>query len=205
MRRVLDSAKRADDKNGMTMLYTIRAHVEDLLGANAAARQDAIKAIGHSSEREVLGYAGWSLALAGDIGHAQAVQQELERRYTFDTIARRVYLPVLRANLEKDKPLEAIGRLQAATPYERATSGGTSGGTSVMYVVYVRGEACLRAGQGRAAATEFQKILDCPGLGGEFTGRLARASGLGPSVRRRGRYNEKSNGLPGFLHALEGC
>ena len=33
-----------------------------------------------------------------------------------------------------------------------------------LYAVYVRGEVYLRAGQGSAAATEFQKIVDHRGL-----------------------------------------
>ena len=35
---------------------------------------------------------------------------------------------------------------------------------SGLYTVYVRGEAQLAAGQGHAAATEFQKILDHSGI-----------------------------------------
>jgi hypothetical protein len=35
---------------------------------------------------------------------------------------------------------------------------------SCLYHVYVRGEAYLAAGQGRAAAAEFQKILDHSGI-----------------------------------------
>ena len=160
LQRALDSAKRKDDKEGMAMLYAIRAHVGALLGSHAAARQDANNALGLSSERDVLSYAGWALALAGDTSRAQGVEKELERRYTFNTIARRVYLPVLRAHLGREKPLEAVGGLQAAIPYEFATGGGTS----VMYAIYVRGDAYRRAGQGAAAAVEFQKIVDRPGL-----------------------------------------
>jgi hypothetical protein len=33
-----------------------------------------------------------------------------------------------------------------------------------MYPVYVRGEAYLKAGQGRQAAQEFQKIIDHRGI-----------------------------------------
>ena len=41
--------------------------------------------------------------------------------------------------------------------------------------MYVRGEAYLAAGQGKAAAAEFQKILDHSGIVGNcWTGALAR-------------------------------
>jgi hypothetical protein len=46
---------------------------------------------------------------------------------------------------------------------------------SCLYHVYVRGEAYLAAGQGSAAAAEFQKILDHSGIVWNcWTGALAR-------------------------------
>jgi eukaryotic-like serine/threonine-protein kinase len=53
-----------------------------------------------------------------------------------------------------------------------------------LYPAYVRGQAYLRAGQGGLAAVEFQKMLDHPGIVGNFvTGALAhvqlgRAQGM---------------------------
>ncbi|MFZ0884991.1 MAG: hypothetical protein WAN14_16440, partial [Candidatus Acidiferrales bacterium] len=46
---------------------------------------------------------------------------------------------------------------------------------SCLYPTYVRGEAYLTAGQGSAAATEFQKIVDHSGIvWNRWTGALAR-------------------------------
>jgi hypothetical protein len=46
---------------------------------------------------------------------------------------------------------------------------------SCLYHVYVRGEAYFAAGQGSAAAAEFQKILDHSGIAWNcWTGALAR-------------------------------
>jgi hypothetical protein len=46
---------------------------------------------------------------------------------------------------------------------------------SCLYHVYIRGEAYLAAGQGSAAAAEFQKILDHSGIVWNcWTGALAR-------------------------------
>jgi eukaryotic-like serine/threonine-protein kinase len=67
--------------------------------------------------------------------------------------------------------IAVIEGLQAAAPYELASSGGTS----AMYAVFVRGEAYVRAHEGRAAAAEFQKIIDHPGISGSSpVGPLAR-------------------------------
>jgi len=62
---------------------------------------------------------------------------------------------------------KAIEALAAAVPYELGV------GFS-LYPVYLRGEAYLAAKQGTAAAVEFQKILDHPGVvANELIGALA--------------------------------
>ena len=77
------------------------------------------------------------------------------------------YLPVLHALAELDRraPLMAVERLQAAIPYDLAIPGtGFFGHFGGLYPAYVRGEAHLAAGHGQQAVTEFQKILDHPGV-----------------------------------------
>ena len=62
---------------------------------------------------------------------------------------------------------KAIEALAAAVPYELGV------GFS-LYPVYLRGEVYLAAKQGTAAAVEFQKILDHPGVvANELIGALA--------------------------------
>jgi eukaryotic-like serine/threonine-protein kinase len=53
--------------------------------------------------------------------------------------------------------------LQAAAPYELGEIAFELN-YACLYPVHIRGEAYLAAGQGAAAATEFQKILDHRGL-----------------------------------------
>ena len=71
---------------------------------------------------------------------------------------RRAFLPTLRARiaLNRGKAAQAIELLRATAPYEL--------GEWALYPAYVRGEAYLAAREGRAAALEFQKILDHRGL-----------------------------------------
>jgi len=87
------------------------------------------------------------------------------------------YLPTLRAQIllgksmmapsdaasAKDAARKAVEELQAATPYEFGTPG-NSAFTIGGYPVYVRGAAYLQAGQGTEAVTEFQKIVERPGV-----------------------------------------
>jgi hypothetical protein len=64
--------------------------------------------------------------------------------------------------------------LQAAAPIEFGGIPFILNG-SCLYPVYVRGEAYLAAGQGKAAAVEFQKILDHGGLVWNcWTGTMAK-------------------------------
>jgi tetratricopeptide (TPR) repeat protein len=65
--------------------------------------------------------------------------------------------------LDKKNPDSALKILQAATPLELGQIGFVLN-TSCLYDVYVRGDAYLAAGQGGAAAAEFQKILDHNGI-----------------------------------------
>ena len=57
---------------------------------------------------------------------------------------------------------KAVEALAAAEPYELGQ--GTNVFHFYLYPVYLRGEAYLAAKQGSAAAVEFQKILDHPGV-----------------------------------------
>jgi eukaryotic-like serine/threonine-protein kinase len=75
--------------------------------------------------------------------------------------------------LNKKNPTAALNTLQAASGIELGQIAFVAN-ISCLYHVYVRGEAYLAAGQGSAAATEFQKILDHSGIVWNcWTGALA--------------------------------
>jgi hypothetical protein len=75
--------------------------------------------------------------------------------------------------LDRKNPTLALNALQAATPVELGTIPFTVN-NSCLYPTYVRGEAYLAAGQGGAAAAEFQKVLDHGGVVWNcWTGALA--------------------------------
>ncbi len=80
-------------------------------------------------------------------------------------------------------PASTLSTLQAASPIELGQIQFVAN-ISCLYPVYVCGEAYLAAGQGSAAAAEFQKILDHSGIAWNcWTGALAhlgvaRANGL---------------------------
>jgi hypothetical protein len=87
-----------------------------------------------------------------------------------------LWLPSIQAQsaLDRKSPNSALNALQPASPLEL---GETPFGNNIscLYPVYVRAQAYLAAGQGNAAAAEFQKILDHSGIVWNcWTGALAR-------------------------------
>ena len=87
-----------------------------------------------------------------------------------------LWLPAIQAQLALDRknPASALNAPQAASPIELGSIQFVNN-ISCLYHVDVRGEAYLAAGQGSAAAAEFQKILDHSGIVWNcWTGALAR-------------------------------
>jgi tetratricopeptide (TPR) repeat protein len=86
-----------------------------------------------------------------------------------------LWLPAIQAKLALDRknPASAITVSQGASSIELGQIAFVAN-ISCLYHVYVRGEAYLAAGQGNAAAAEFQKILDHNGIVWNcWTGALA--------------------------------
>src|SRR5208337_1329887 len=76
--------------------------------------------------------------------------------------------------LDRKNPTAALTALQAAAPPIEFGQISFVTNISCLYPTYVRGEAHLAAGQGSAAAAEFQKIIDHSGIVQNcWTGALA--------------------------------
>ncbi len=158
-RRATASAERADEKETAAS-YEANAAVREALFGNASeARQRAASALGLSMGRDVQYGVALAHALIGDSARAQALADDLDKRFPEDTIVQFNYLPALRGQIALDRNgvPKAIEFLQAATPYELGVYAG-------LYPAYVRGEAYLAANRGSEAAAEFQKILDHRGI-----------------------------------------
>jgi hypothetical protein len=119
-----------------------------------------------SNGRDAQYVAALALALNKDEGGARVLLEDLEKRFPEDTIVRFNYLPTLRAQLaliDSKGAAKAIEALTVASPYELGIPGSSTFWTN-LYPVYVRGEAYLAAHQGVLATSEFQKILNWPGV-----------------------------------------
>jgi tetratricopeptide (TPR) repeat protein len=134
---------------------------------------DALKLVPTSQGVEA--EAALAFAMAGDKARAESLAQGLGKRFPLDTQMQSLWLPAIQAQLALDNrnPSTALIALQAASPIEFGSIGFLNN-ASCLYHVYIRGEAYLAAGQGKAAAAEFQKILDHSGIVWNcWTGALA--------------------------------
>jgi tetratricopeptide (TPR) repeat protein len=177
MKRAVDSSVRADDKENSAVWQAIAAQREAAYGNESEARRMAAEALklapaspGAESE------AALAFALAGDTARAESIAQDLGKRFPLHTQMQSLWLSAIRAQLALDKknPGAALNALRAATPIELGAIPFVLN-ASCLYPTYVRGEAYLAGGEGRAAAAEFQKILDHSGIVWNcWTGALAR-------------------------------
>ena len=163
-RRAVASAERAEEKETAASYEADVALREALFGNAAEARQRAATALRLSIGRDVQYEAALAFALAGDAARAEALADDLAKRFPEDTLVQFNYLPTIHAQgvLLRMDHSKAIEVLQLAASYELGTP--TDRVSPALYPVYVRGEAYLTAHQGSEAAAEFQKILDHPGV-----------------------------------------
>jgi hypothetical protein len=113
--------------------------------------------------------------MAGDTARAESLAQDLGKRFPLDTQMQSLWLPAIQAQLALDKKNPAARPDACKLPPHRVREQiPFVNNISCLYPTYVRGEAYLAAGQGTAAAAEFQKILDHSGIVWNcWTGALA--------------------------------
>lgn len=127
-------------------------------GDTASAVQEAKSAITMDRAKSVESDAALALALCGDAAQANALITKLDKISPHGTIVQFEILPMVRAALLlHSDPGKAVETLGASERYELSQY-------AHLYPPYLRGQAYLAAKQGKAAAVEFQKILDHPGV-----------------------------------------
>jgi eukaryotic-like serine/threonine-protein kinase len=175
--QAVNSAVRADDKESAAIDLANLAFQEAVFGDAAEARkaaEDALK-LAPASPGVAVG-AALAFAAIGDSPRAESLAQDLNKRYPLGTQMQLLWLPTIQAQLalSRKNPAAALTALDPASAIELGLVP-FSNNTSCLFPVYVRGEAYLASGQGRAAAVEFQRVLDHTGIVGTcWTGALAR-------------------------------
>jgi serine/threonine protein kinase/tetratricopeptide (TPR) repeat protein len=195
-RRAVDSAVRADSKEGAALWQVNAALREAELGNIAAAKQGVSAALAMSPGRDVKVISALALARVGDTVRAKALVKELEKGYPSNTLLKLYWLPTINGAVEVSggNSSQALLDLEPAVPYELGQAGIA---INDLYPAYIRGQAYLLTHNGAGAASEFQKLLDHPGMMSNFvTGALAhlqvgRAYAMaGDSAKAKAAYQD---------------
>jgi tetratricopeptide (TPR) repeat protein len=177
-KRSVDSAARAEStENGAGWLEN-SALAEAAFGNLPEARRAAAAGLKLAPASEgVMIEAALAYAMSGDTAQAQSMARDLNRLYPLDTLVQSLWLPAIRAQLalNRKNSAEALNNLQRASPPIEYGANRFITQVSCLIPTYIRGQSYLAAGQGAAAAAEFQKILDHSGIVWNcWTGALAR-------------------------------
>jgi eukaryotic-like serine/threonine-protein kinase len=197
--RAAVSARRADEKE-TAAAYKAESAVREILVDNLGrASEQAQAALALSRGRDVLAISAIALGLAGKAAPATRIADDLAKRFPRDTIVQLEYLPMIRGAiaLQSGKAAKAMEALAPAVPYELGSPAQAL--TFSLYPAYLRGLAYVAARQSGAAAAEFQKILDHPGVvQNEPIAALAHL-GLGRAYALAGDTAKARTGYQDFL------
>jgi len=198
-RQAVGSALRIDFKEAAATWWDVAALREAAFGNPTEARQavaEALKLAPASDGVQVL--SAFALAKLDDVAGAESLRQTLAQTHPLDTEVQSLWLPTIDAQLAlaQENPEAAIERLHAAKPMELGFVQYLLS-TSCLDAVDVRGEAYLALRDGKAAAGEFQRIIDHNGIVQYcYTGALAhlqlgRAYAMaGDTAKARAAYND---------------
>jgi serine/threonine protein kinase/Flp pilus assembly protein TadD len=158
-RQAVASAARAEKKEKVARYEADAAVREALFGNPSEARQRVATTLALSTGRDASYMAALALGVAEDATRAQALADDLTKRFPEGTVVQFNYLPVLHAQaaLSRNDAPKAIEVLKTAAPFEL-------GNVGYLYPVYVRGQAYLLNHQGKEAATELMKIIEHRGI-----------------------------------------
>jgi hypothetical protein len=154
---------RADSKETAALWRAAAGLREAEFGNPAEARHNVNEALSLSSGRDIKLLAALTLARARDTNAKKLVEQlKVEKTASTNTMLKFYCLPTIDAAIEisKNNPSQAILDLEATMPYEL-------GGPLMfpyLYPPWIRGQAYLAANNGTAAAVEFKKLIDHPGI-----------------------------------------
>jgi eukaryotic-like serine/threonine-protein kinase len=171
-----------------------QAFTQAEFGNIAQARQEAAASLAFSHAFGPEGIAALALALSGDSARAEGLANDLVKRHPLDTWVNKIYVPDIHAAVEigRNNPSRAIELLNASTGYETGLVGR-------FVPLYLRGEAYLRARDGKSAASQFQMILDHRG---SHVGSLLWALsnlGLGRAFAMTGQMDQSRKAYQDFL------
>ncbi|HUE03317.1 MAG TPA: hypothetical protein VMR62_27390 [Bryobacteraceae bacterium] len=156
----MDAAVRADSKENGAIWWESAALREAAFGNSAEARRAADAGWKLYPESQgVAVEAALAYAMPGDSAKAESLAAEIRKLHPLDTQTQSLWLPAIQAQLALNRhdPAGALAALQRAVPPIEYGAIAYVSNLSPIYTAYIRGEANLAAGEGPAAAAEFQR------------------------------------------------
>jgi serine/threonine protein kinase/tetratricopeptide (TPR) repeat protein len=147
-----EAAERLNLKEGAANQYTQEAFMEAIYLNKPRALEDVAQALKMSNSPNVVLNSAITLAIAGEDKKAAKLADDVARQRPYDTLVQFASVPLVKAQIEINhgNPAKAIDLLDGAMVYARVNTA----------VLYVRGNAYLKAGQGGEAVQAFQRMLD---------------------------------------------
>ncbi len=194
MQRSVRGSERLGFKGAMAQTQSIWALAQAEVGNALQARESAASSAVLARGRDSLEPAALALAMAGDGSHAQAITEELDRRFPADTLLHQVNIPIVQAliELERKAPEKAIEALQTTAPYEMGSIQG-------LLPIYIRGQAYLQAKRGTEAEAEFQKVVGHRGISPTAPVHSLAKLGLGRAYTMTGDTSKARAAYQDFL------
>jgi len=195
--QAVDSSKKSGDISASTFYQNNEALREAEAGRFAESLHLLSETRGRDDTRSARPLAILVSARANDLTEAQRRADALEQAYPYDTLLLHYSLPTIRAavKLRQGDPAAAIELLRPVTKYEMAQNLSFDN----LYPAYIRGLAYLQMKDGSQAAPEFQKLIDHPGIVGDFvTGAIAHLQ-LGRAQAMTGDYAAARKSYEEFL------
>lgn len=124
------------------------------VGEYASAKENVASALGTGSNTTLQSLAAMTLARVRESNPAQAITDDIRKKEPLNEMLNGYWMPSVHAVIElnRDRAQQALELLKPSSGYEF--------GPYSLPLVYVRGEAYLKARNGQQAAAEFQNIID---------------------------------------------
>jgi eukaryotic-like serine/threonine-protein kinase len=159
--RAVESARKNNAKETAALWQAYAALHEAEFGNVHEASQQAEAALAVSPGRDVRVLAGMALARTGYTAEATKLAEGLNQEFRQDTLIQAYVLPTIRAmvSINREDGKQALKVLEATAGYEFACPEAFLNTQPPLYPIYLRGQAYLKAGQGKQAVAEFEKIM----------------------------------------------
>ncbi len=151
-----EAALRLGFKEAAASEYSQEAFTEATFLNKARTLEDVAEALKLSQSPNVALNCAIALAMIGEDARAAKLADDIAQKRPFDTSVQFVGMPLVKAQIELNRgdAAKAIDLLDSALVYARANTA----------VLYVRGNAFLKAERGSDAVQAFQRLLDLKNL-----------------------------------------